>query len=144
MPMPDAENDGARIYWEEQGRGEPVLLIMGLGATLDPWYRLWPSLSASHRAVLLDNRGVGRTGTPEPPYSIPQMADDAIAVLDAAGVDVAHVIGASMGGGDRAGSRAPASPACPLVGSRVYRVRRTERGRPPRPRFATPWPPARP
>jgi pimeloyl-ACP methyl ester carboxylesterase len=96
--MPYAENDGARIYWEEQGRGEPVLLIMGLGATLDLWYRLLPFLSASHRTILLDNRGVGRTGTPEPPYSVPQMADDAIAVLNAAAVDVAHVIGASMGG----------------------------------------------
>jgi len=96
--MPYAENDGARIYWEEQGRGEPVLLIMGLGATLDLWYRLLPSLSASHRAILLDNRGVGRTGVPEPPYSIPQMADDAVAVLDAAAVETAHVIGASMGG----------------------------------------------
>jgi pimeloyl-ACP methyl ester carboxylesterase len=70
--MPYAENDGASIYWEEQGRGEPVLLIMGLGSTLDLWYRLLPSLSASYRAILLDNRGVGRTGAPEPPYSIPQ------------------------------------------------------------------------
>jgi pimeloyl-ACP methyl ester carboxylesterase len=96
--MPYAENDGARIYWEEQGRGEPVLLIMGLGATLDLWYRLLPSLSASHRAILLDNRGVGRTGAPESPYSIPQMADDAVAVLDAAAVETAHLIGASMGG----------------------------------------------
>ncbi|HSD09444.1 MAG TPA: alpha/beta fold hydrolase [Candidatus Binatia bacterium] len=96
--MPYAENDGARIYWEEHGEGEPVLLIMGLGATLDLWYRLLPELSASHRAILLDNRGVGRSAVPDPPYSIPQMADDAAAVLDAAAVDTAHVIGASMGG----------------------------------------------
>jgi 3-oxoadipate enol-lactonase len=96
--MPYAENDGAKIYWEEHGRGEPVLLIMGLGATLDLWHRLVPALSAGHRAILFDNRGVGRTGAPDPPYSMPQMADDAAAVLDAAGVGSAHVIGASMGG----------------------------------------------
>lgn len=96
--MAYAENDGARIYWEEHGGGEPVLLIMGLGATLDLWHRLLPPLSAGHRAILLDNRGVGRSAVPDPPYSIPQMADDAVAVLDAAAVDTAHVIGASMGG----------------------------------------------
>ena len=71
---------------------------MGLGATLELWRRLLPSLSATHRAILLDNRGVGRSTVPDPPYSIPQMADDAAAVLDAAAVDAAHVIGASMGG----------------------------------------------
>lgn len=96
--MPYAENDGAKIYWEEHGSGEPLLLIMGLGATLDLWHRLVPALSARHRVILLDNRGVGRSAVPEPPYSMPQMADDAVAVLDAAAVDSAHVIGASMGG----------------------------------------------
>jgi 3-oxoadipate enol-lactonase len=96
--MPYAESDGARIYWEEHGKGEPVLLIMGLGATLDLWHRFLPSLSASHRAILFDNRGVGRSAVPDPPYSIPQMADDTVAVLDAAAVDTAHVVGASMGG----------------------------------------------
>jgi 3-oxoadipate enol-lactonase len=75
-----------------------VLLIMGLGATLDLWHRLLPSLSASHRAIVFDTRGVGRSAVPDPPYSIPEMADDAAAVLDAAAVDSTHVIGASMGG----------------------------------------------
>ena len=44
--MPYAKGDGASLYWEERGSGEPVLLVMGLGATLDLWSRLVPELSA--------------------------------------------------------------------------------------------------
>jgi pimeloyl-ACP methyl ester carboxylesterase len=71
---------------------------MGLGATLDLWHRVTPMLSAKYRTILLDNRGAGRSDAPPGPYSIPQMADDALAVLDAAGVATARVFGASMGG----------------------------------------------
>jgi len=95
--MPYAKGDGASLYWEERGSGEPVLLVMGLGATLDLWSRLVPTLSANYRSILFDNRGVGHSDVPDPPYSIPQMARDAVAVLDAAGIGAAHIIGASMG-----------------------------------------------
>ncbi len=78
--------------------GEPVLMIMGLSYTLDMWYRLRPSISARYRTILFDNRGIGRSGIPSGPYSMRQMADDAVAVLDAAGVESAYVMGASMGG----------------------------------------------
>ncbi len=77
--------------------GPPLLLIMGLSFTHDMWFRILPALSG-HRVILFDNRGMGRSGVPRGPYSIPRMARDARAVLDAAGVESAHVIGASMGG----------------------------------------------
>jgi 3-oxoadipate enol-lactonase len=96
--MPYATSGGIRLYWEEHGAGDPLLLIMGLGATLEWWARVTPTLAARHRTILLDNRGVGRSDVPPGPYSIPQMADDAAAAMDAAGVDTAHVFGASMGG----------------------------------------------
>jgi len=96
--MPDALNAGTRIYWEAHGQGEPVLLIMGLGATMALWHRVTPILSDKYRTILLDNRGAGRSDAPPGPYSITQMADDALAVLDAAGAPKAHVFGASMGG----------------------------------------------
>src|SRR6201997_114229 len=96
--MSFVENQGARIYWDEQGRGEPVLLIMGLGYPSAMWYRIRPALSARYRTIALDNRGAGRSDVPPGPYSIPQMASDAAAVLDAAGVESAHVFGVSMGG----------------------------------------------
>ena len=96
--MPYAIRDGTRIYWTETGAGEPLLLIMGLGATHEWWYRLAPIVSERFRTIMHDNRGVGRSDVPPGPYAIADMADDAAAVLDAAGVDEAHVFGASMGG----------------------------------------------
>jgi 3-oxoadipate enol-lactonase len=92
------ERDGARIWWEARGDGPPVLLIMGLGYPAAMWYRMLPHLTGAYRVIVFDNRGVGSTGVPEGPYSIEQMAGDAVAVLDAAGVERAHVVGASMGG----------------------------------------------
>ena len=89
---------GTKIYWESHGEGEPVLLIMGLSFTLDLWHRVTPQLARAYRVVLFDNRGVGRSDVPRGPYRIRSMAKDALAVMDAAGMQSAHVIGASMGG----------------------------------------------
>jgi 3-oxoadipate enol-lactonase len=96
--MAFVENQGARIYWDEQGQGEPVLLIMGLGYPSAMWYRTRPALAARYRTIALENRGAGRSDTPPGPYSIRLMASDAAAVLDAAGIKSAHVFGISMGG----------------------------------------------
>jgi pimeloyl-ACP methyl ester carboxylesterase len=97
--MPYVTRDaGVKIYWEEHGEGQPLLLIMGLGATLEWWRRLMPVLTSRYRTIVYDNRGVGRSDVPPGPYSIPAMADDAVAVMDAAGIASAHVFGASMGG----------------------------------------------
>ena len=96
--MPYADNCGVNIYWEEEGAGDPLLLIMGLGYTHDMWYRTVPAVSARYRTISLDNRGVGRSDVPPGPYAIATMAADAAAVMDAAGVGRAHVFGISMGG----------------------------------------------
>ncbi|MBV8810390.1 MAG: alpha/beta fold hydrolase [Acidobacteriaceae bacterium] len=96
--MPYATNPGVRIYWEEYGSGAPVLLIMGLGFTHEMWFRILPALSAQFRVIVFDNRGVGRSDSPPGPHLIREMAHDAAAVLDAAGIDHAQVVGASMGG----------------------------------------------
>ena len=96
--MPHVTHAGARLYWEEHGSGDPLLLIMGLGATLEWWNRVLPVVSARYRTIVFDNRGAGRSDVPAGPYTIAEMAADAAAVLDAAGVASAHVFGASMGG----------------------------------------------
>ena len=96
--MPFATNEGVRIYWEETGSGEPILLIMGLGYSHEMWHRTTPLISKHFRTILLDNRGVGRSGMPPGPYPIAAMAADAAAVLDASGVDSANIYGISMGG----------------------------------------------
>src|ERR1700722_9347025 len=96
--MAFVKNQGTKIYWNEQGQGEPVLLIMGLGYPYNLWHRTRPILAQRFRTIAFDNRGVGLSDVPPGPYSIPTMASDAAAVLNAAGVACAHVFGISMGG----------------------------------------------
>jgi 3-oxoadipate enol-lactonase len=97
--MPFAERDGVRLYWDQDGSGDPVLLIMGLGMNATGWWRTIPVLAeAGFRVLAFDNRGVGRSDRPAGPYSVPMLADDAVAILDAAGLERAHVYGISLGG----------------------------------------------
>jgi pimeloyl-ACP methyl ester carboxylesterase len=96
--MAFVENQGAKIYWDELGQGEPVLLIMGLGWASPMWHRSRPLLAERYRTIALDNRGVGLSDVPPGPYAIAVMASDAASVLDAAGIEGAHVFGVSMGG----------------------------------------------
>jgi 3-oxoadipate enol-lactonase len=96
--MPFAENQSAKIFWDEQGVGQPLLLIMGLSYPSYMWHRIRPALAKSYRTIALDNRGVGQSDVPRGVYSIPLMTSDAAAVLDAAGVGSAQVFGVSMGG----------------------------------------------
>jgi 3-oxoadipate enol-lactonase len=96
--MPLVENQGAKIYWDEQGQGAPILLIMGLGYASAMWHRIRPGLARHFRTIAFDNRGVGLSDVPPGPYSIAAMASDAATVLDAAGINRAHVFGVSMGG----------------------------------------------
>jgi 3-oxoadipate enol-lactonase len=96
--MPFVENQGAKIYWDEQGSGEPLLLIMGLSYPSYMWHRCRPILAKRFRTIALDNRGVGQSDAPPGIYPIALMASDAAAVLDAAGEESSHVFGVSMGG----------------------------------------------
>jgi 3-oxoadipate enol-lactonase len=86
------------LHWEEHGSGEPVLLIMGLGMNATGWWRTVPVLAERFRVIAFDNRGVGRSHRPPGPYTVQLLADDAVAVLDAAGEASAHVYGISLGG----------------------------------------------
>ena len=93
--------DNARISWEADGPddGQAVLLIMGLGYPAAMWFRQMPALTERHRVIRVDNRGAGHTGdVPGAPYTVETMAADCLAVLDAAEVSSAHVVGISMGG----------------------------------------------
>ena len=92
--------DGIRLHYETVGRrsGPPVLLIQGLGTDKHGWDLQRLALAPRYRTIALDNRGSGRSDKPFGDYSLEQMADDAITVLDHAGIESAHVVGASMGG----------------------------------------------
>jgi pimeloyl-ACP methyl ester carboxylesterase len=91
-------DDGTSLHYERTGSGAPVLLVMGLGMSADGWWRSIPVLAEELECIAFDNRGAGRSDVPEGPYSIELMADDAMAVLDAADVERAHVYGISLGG----------------------------------------------
>ncbi len=96
--MPFVENQGTKIYWDGEGQGPPILLIMGLGYASAMWHRIRPALARHFRTIAFDNRGVGLSDVPPGPYAIATMASDAAAALDAAGINHAHVFGVSMGG----------------------------------------------
>jgi 3-oxoadipate enol-lactonase len=93
-----AINDDVRLAYEELGDGEPLLFCQGLGYDRRGFGPLPRLLAEDFRVILFDNRGVGDSDVPVGPYSVPQLAADAVAVLDAAGVDSAHVFGVSLGG----------------------------------------------
>lgn len=87
-----------RMYYEIQGLGEPLLLIMGLGGHILDWGGILPQELAKHyRIILFDNRGSGRTDQPQGPYSIEQMASDTVGLMDAIGLKQASIFGVSMG-----------------------------------------------
>lgn len=96
--MPYAINGNTRLYYETHGSGEPLALVMGLGGNVQAWGMQIPRLSQGYRVIAMDNRGAGRSDKPDEPYSIEGMAEDLACVLDTAGVESAHVMGASMGG----------------------------------------------
>ena len=96
--MATVRNGQVKLYWESTSAGAPVLLVMGLGMNATGWWRTVPVLAESFRVIAFDNRGVGRSGRPPGPYTLAEMADDAAAVLDAAGEERAHVYGISLGG----------------------------------------------
>lgn len=96
--MATANVGEVELYYEEHGSGDPLLLVMGLAADSQAWMFQVPELSKHFRTVVFDNRGVGRSSKPAGPYTTAAMADDAVGVLDALGIERAHVLGVSMGG----------------------------------------------
>lgn len=87
-----------RIAHSVTGDGPALLLIHGLGYPRWGWEPIVAPLAASYRVITFDNRGIGESDVPPGPYDTATMAADAVAVLDAAGVERAHVVGASLGG----------------------------------------------
>jgi pimeloyl-ACP methyl ester carboxylesterase len=87
-----------KIAWERHGSGPPLLLIHGLGYARWGWEPVVEPLARSFDVILFDNRGVGESDVPPGPYTAAELADDAVQVLDEAGVERAHVVGTSLGG----------------------------------------------
>jgi pimeloyl-ACP methyl ester carboxylesterase len=86
------------IAWERRGTGLPLVLVHGLGYARWGWEPVADRFAERYEIVLLDNRGIGASGTPSGLYTVAEMAEDTLRVMDEAGVESAHVIGTSLGG----------------------------------------------
>nr|QQL01623.1 esterase 1 [uncultured proteobacterium] len=94
-----AQVNGINLHYEIEGQGQPLLLIMGLGAPAAAWDPIFvQTLTKTHQVIIYDNRGTGLSDKPDMPYSIAMFASDAVGLLDALNIPRAHVFGVSMGG----------------------------------------------
>ncbi|MEY9888648.1 3-oxoadipate enol-lactonase [Catenulispora sp. MAP12-49] len=96
--MPSVRVRDIDVYYEIHGDGPPLVLIGGLGADLTVFAPFTELLARSFRVLTFDNRGAGRSDKPDVPYSIPMMAGDVDALMEALNLPRAHVVGVSMGG----------------------------------------------
>ena len=98
--MPFVEREGVRLYWREDGTPDrpPLLLLNSLGTDMSMWDAVVRELRDAFRILRMDTRGHGASGAASFETFIPDLAVDALAVLDDAGADKAHVAGVSMGG----------------------------------------------
>jgi pimeloyl-ACP methyl ester carboxylesterase len=98
-PIRIAHTSAGPVGYREVGKGSPVLLIMGLGGSMDGWQPDFVStLAAQHEVVVFDNAGVGQTAALPAPLSITEMADQTSALISALGLQRVSVLGWSMGG----------------------------------------------
>jgi len=95
--MAAASGDGAELYYEEFGQGEPLVMVPGLGAHSRIWGPFPKMLAERRRVIVYDPRGLGRSAADSRPLSLELMASDVAAVLDASGAEKADVLGASLG-----------------------------------------------
>ena len=98
--MPFATRNGFRLYWRADGHpGKPPLLLLNsLGCDHAMWNDVVRALSGRFHLLRMDTRGHGASDAPPGDYTITELAQDALAVLDAAGVAKAAVAGVSLGG----------------------------------------------
>ena len=95
--MPYINANGIKMYYEEQGSGEPLLLIMGITAPGSVWETHSDHWKQSFRCIMPDNRGVGLSDKPEGAYTTAQMADDMAGLMEELDIPEAQVVGVSMG-----------------------------------------------
>lgn len=95
--MPDLITNGITIHYEERGSGDPLILIMGLGAPGSRWEDHASCYEQHFRCILIDNRGAGGSDKPQGPYSTHTMAEDVAGLMQTLGIENARVAGISMG-----------------------------------------------
>ena len=96
--MPTVSANGVDLHYVQEGTGDDVLLLCGLGDDWTAWEAQVGPLAERYRVTVVDNRGVGLSSLPDGEFTVADMAADAIALCDAIGISSAHVMGFSMGG----------------------------------------------
>ena len=96
--MPTTSIGDADLFYEETGDGPPLMLVPGLAGQGSFWISQVSVFSRQFRTVVHDHRGTGRSTHSRIKYSIEQMADDALRLMDALKIDAAHFVGHSTGG----------------------------------------------
>jgi pimeloyl-ACP methyl ester carboxylesterase len=96
--MPTVDVDGARLWYEEHGRGEPIVQIHGGGLGHANFALATPQLARDFRVIDYDQRGYGQSDRPRQRYDFDVWADDVAALLDGLGLPRAHIHGTSLGG----------------------------------------------
>jgi len=96
--MPKVSIGDAEIYYEIHGEGEPVLLVAGLGGAGSYWTPNVPAFASRHKVILHDHRGSGQSTHSRIEYSVEQMTSDLVRLMDALGIERAHLVGHSTGG----------------------------------------------
>mgnify|MGYP001546037283 FL=1 len=96
--MPYTKNNDVKIYFEAHGKGEPLVLIQGLGGTTRSWESQIRAFAKQYQVILIDNRGAGQSDKPDAEYSIELFAQDIKCVLDQLEITNANLLGISMGG----------------------------------------------
>ena len=97
--MPTVRTPTAELHYERGGSGEPLLLIQGMSGTHVSWGEPFLApLRESFDVIAFDNRGIGLSAPIDAPFTILEMAEDAVGLLDQLGIERAHVVGISMGG----------------------------------------------
>ena len=95
--MPIVISNGIRIHYQERGNGDPLILIMGLGAPGNRWKDHAAAYEKYFRCILMDNRGAGESDRLPGPYTTRTMADDTAGLMTVLGIESASIAGISMG-----------------------------------------------
>ena len=96
--MPRLRVGDLELFHDVDGAGEPLLLLTGLGGDHHAFDLVRRDLARRHRLVLIDHRDAGASDEARCAYALGDLATDALAVMDALGIERFHVLGASMGG----------------------------------------------
>lgn len=96
--MPHVQiSTGINVHYEEQGSGEPLILIMGTSGAIGTWAEFEDRFAQNYRVITFDNRGIGETDRGDGDISVRSMAEDVAALMDALQIPQAHILGWSLG-----------------------------------------------